>query len=78
MPRVRSLIREDPIKTSIREEIYGILGSLKISQAELARLSGIKSSTLSARIGKHGNIGDLRLDEYLRIKQVAEKWGSEG
>lgn len=76
MPRVKRLIAEDPAKTAIREEIFGILGRMNISQGELARLSGIKASTLSNRIGKHGNIGSLKLDEYLRIKQVAEKWGS--
>lgn len=75
MPRVKRLITEDPIKTSVREEIYGILGSLKISQAELAKMTGIKPSTLSKRIGKHGDIGGLRLNEYLAIKHVAEQMG---
>lgn len=75
MPRVKRLVTEDPIKTSVREEIYGILGSLKISQAELAKMTGIKPSTLSKRIGKRGDIGGLRLSEYLAIKRVAERKG---
>ena len=75
MPRVKRLITEDPTKTAVRSEIFGILGSLKISQAELAKMTGIKPSTLSKRIGKHGDIGGLRLNEYLAIKRVAERKG---
>ena len=75
MPKIRSLIHEDPEKADIRAEIFEAMGRLNVSQAELARLTGIKPSTLSKRIGKHGDIGGLRLNEYLAIRRVAERMG---
>lgn len=75
MPRVKALTKEDPTKAAIRAEVREIMGYLNVSQAELARMTGIPASTLSLRIGRRGNIGSLKLDEFLAIRRVAAERG---
>ena len=75
MPRVKPLGREDPLRVQIRSEIHGVMGALRMSQGQLAGKIGISQQTLSNRVGKGGNIGSLRLDEYIAIKRLAEKNG---
>lgn len=75
MPRVKALTKEDPTKAAIRAEVHEIMGYLNVSQAELARMTGIPTSTLSLRIGRRGNIGSLKLDELLAVRRVAAERG---
>ena len=75
MPKVKPLIRPDPLEMAIRVWIGGGLAFLRINQAELARRAGISKATLSGRIGSGGDIGSMRLSEYLAIKGVFQKGG---
>ena len=70
MPRVRPLARPDPWESEIRAEIGAGMAAMRISQKELAKMAGIKPTTLSMRIGKKGDIGSMRLSELYAIRKV--------
>lgn len=74
MPRVKQLAR-DPWKAELRAEIGAGMAAMQISQKDLSRLTGIPPTTLSLRIGKRGDIGSMRMDEYEAIKAVFKRGG---
>ena len=72
MPRVRPLIKQDPRKTAILQEIGGIMAALHLTQNELANRAGIAPSTMSKRMKQ---IGNMRLRELWAIRDTARKAG---
>lgn len=77
MPKVKPLIRPDPRAQGVRKEIGSIMGVLQIDAVELSQISGINYKTLMRRIGKNGNIGDMRLYELWAIQDAAKRRGYE-
>ena len=75
MPRVKPLAKQDPRETAILTEIGGIMTALHISQGKLAEMAGIKESTLSKRLRKHGDLGSMRLSELWAIQDVGKRNG---
>ena len=74
MPRVKQQAR-DPWKAELRAEIGAGMAAMQITQNDLARLTGIPPTTLSKRLGKNGNIGAMRMEEYEAIKAVFRRGG---
>lgn len=74
MPKVKQLAAE-PWRAEIRAEIGAGMAAMRINQNELAKLTGIPPTTLSKRLGKNGNIGAMRLEEYEAIKKVFRRGG---
>lgn len=75
MPRVKPLIRPDPIEIEVASTIGTIRTLGRLSIKDLAKRAGIDPATLGTRIGKNGDIGSLRLREYLAILRVGEDIG---
>jgi hypothetical protein len=72
MPRVKRMGVKDPREDAVREEIGAIMGKMQLSQAKLAKMTGIKPTTLQKRIGKGGDVGSMRLSELWKIQDVAK------
>lgn len=70
IPRVKPLIRPDPLEDQISTEIASGMVRMKIDTRELSRRTGINYSTLIKRIGKSGDIKTMRLDELIKIRRV--------
>ena len=70
MPRIKPLIRPDPLETSIRSEIASGMVNKQINIKELSKMTGIRYSTLIDRIGKGGDIKSLRIGELIAIRRV--------
>ena len=76
MPRVKPLgVRADPLETQLRSEIASGMARMQINAKELSKLSGIRYSTLIARIGKGGDIKSLRIGELIAIRKVFQRGG---
>lgn len=75
MPRVKPLIRTDPLEAEIRSEIASGMARMQINATELSKLSGIRYKTLMNRIGKGGDIKSLRIGELIAIRRVFAKGG---
>lgn len=75
MPRVKGLRTPHRVEIEVRTLIGSIMQVGKLNIRDLARLTGMSNVTLGRRIGKSGDIGDLRLAEYISIIRVAEKRG---
>ena len=73
MPRVKPLVRPDPWRKEITTEIWGGMKTMGLTIKDLSELSGIKRTTLQARIGKGGDIGSMRLDELESIRKVLRR-----
>ena len=73
MPRVKKYT--DSREEEVMQLIGAIMGSLKLSYKDVADMTGIKYTTLLSRIGRTGNIGDLRLCEYWAIMDAAKRKG---
>ena len=73
MPRVKRFT--DQREDEVMRLIGGIMGSMKWSYKDVADVTGIKYTTLLSRIGRTGNIGDLRLSEYIAIIDAAKRKG---
>lgn len=71
MPKIRS----DPRELETLALIGGIKQALRIDNKGLSQISGIKYRTLMNRIGKDGNIGDMRLYELWAIQDAAKRRG---
>ena len=72
MPRVKPLIRTDPLEADIRSEIASGMARLQINQRELARRAGLEPSTLCRRMK---NVRSMRLYELWAIRKVFERGG---
>lgn len=70
MPRIAAYI--DGLETEIRSTIGSVIYALDVSQAELAELIGMTSTTMTARMKCPGT---FRADELMRISEVARKRG---
>lgn len=55
--------------------IGGIMGALRCTRADLAKMTGIKYTTLMSRIGKKGDIGSMKLSELWAIEDAAHRRG---
>ena len=75
MPKVKPLIRTDPLEHQIRSEIASGMGQMQITARELSRMTGINYNTLAKRIGKGGDIKSLRLGELIEIRKVFKRGG---
>ena len=75
MPRVRALIRPDPIDVEVKTTIGRILAVGGMTIKDLSKRTGINESTLRKKIGPSGNIGELRLKEYKKIKALEMQLG---
>ena len=73
MPRVKELIRKDPREIAIREEIGAGLYSKGLSITDVARMTGLKQSTLYKRLGRGGDLGSMRLSEYWKLQDVLKR-----
>ena len=47
----------------------------KMSIRDLSKKIGVDESTLGKRIGKNGDLGNLRLKEFIRILELGEWMG---
>lgn len=56
-------------------KIGGIMGALRCTRADLAKMTGIKYTTLMSRIGKKGDIGSMKLSELWAIEDAARRRG---
>ena len=74
MPKVKPLIKPDPLEKDITAEIASGMALAGISIKELAAMTEINYSTLVTRIGKNGDIKSLRIGELIRIRSVLSKW----
>lgn len=70
MPKIKPLIRPDPLETDVISEIASGMAQTKTSMKDLARLTGINYSTLTKRIGRTGDIKTLRLGELILIRKA--------
>lgn len=73
MPKVKPIIRPDPVIEKVRAEIGAGMAVSKLSITDLSRLSGIKYGTLVKRIGRHGDITTMRLGEYVDIMKALNR-----
>lgn len=78
MPRVKPLIRTDPLEAQLRSEIASGMARMQINAKELSKMTGIRYSTLITRIGKGGDIKSLRIGELIEIRRVFRKGGTYG
>ena len=74
MPRIAKP-KPHRIETEVSLVIGAIMQIGKLNIAQLSKLTGIDDATLARRIGKSGDIGSLRLNEYIAIVDVAERYG---
>lgn len=70
MPRIAAYV--DGLETEIRSTIGSVIYALDVSQAELAELIGMTSTTMTSRMKCPGN---FRADELRRIAEVSRKGG---
>ena len=75
MPRVKPLIRQDPLEAELRSEIASGMARMQINARDLAKMTGIRYSTLITRIGKSGDIKSLRIGELIEIRKVFARGG---
>lgn len=73
MPR----FAKNPRQRELEATIGSIKQVLKVDNKELAAMTGIKYRTLMNRIGKGGNIGEMRLYELWAILDAAKRRGYE-
>ena len=70
-------MRKSEHERAVLSQIGSIMGVLQIDAVELSQISGINYKTLMRRIGKNGNIGDMRLYELWAIQDAAKRRGYE-
>lgn len=70
MPKVKPLVKPDPLEVELRTEIGAGMARLQISPKELAYITGINYSTLMKRIGRKGDIKSLRIGELIAIRRA--------
>lgn len=75
MPRVKALTTPHRIEIEVRTLIGAVMQIGKLNISDLAKLTGIDDATLGRRIGKSGDIGTMRLWEFIAIVKVAERFG---
>ena len=75
MPRVKELRTPHRVELEVKTLIGAVMQIGKLNISDLSKLTGIDDATLGRRIGKSGDIGTMRLDEYIAIVKVAERFG---
>ena len=65
----------DKRKKETLAKIGGIMGALRCNHVDLAKMTGIKYTTLMSRIGKKGDIGSMKLSELWAIEDAARRRG---
>ena len=70
MPRVKPLIRPDPLDVQVAQVIGAVMIVCGLNIDKLSELTGISPATLARRIGTKGNLDDLKLGEFKKIRQV--------
>lgn len=73
MPRVKPLIKPDPLEADIRSEIASGMARMQINAKELSKMSGIRYKTLMNRIGRSGDIKTLRIGELIAIRKALRR-----
>lgn len=68
MPRVKPLIRPDPLEDELISEIGAGMAVKKMTILDLADKTGINYSTLKKRL--RGDIKSLRIGELILIRKV--------
>lgn len=68
MPRVKPLIRPDPLEDELIAEIGAGMAVKKMTILDLADKTGINYSTLKKRL--RGDIKSLRIGELILIRKV--------
>ena len=75
MPKVKPLTRLDPLELEVKTTIGRILAVGRMTIKDMSKRTGINESTLRKKIGPSGNIGELRLKEYMKIKALEMELG---
>lgn len=75
MPRVKPLAKKHRVETEVAKVIGTIMVDGKMSIRDLSKKIGVDESTLGKRIGKNGDLGNLRLKEFIRILELGEWMG---
>lgn len=70
MPKVKPIASRNTAGDSIKAEIGAGLAIADMTQTELANRIGMAPAKMSQRIGRHGDIGMMRLSELWAIRKV--------
>lgn len=70
MSRVRPLTKANPIDIKVARDIGAVMIVCGLNIDKLSELTGISPATLARRIGTKGNLDDLKLGEFKKIRQV--------